>query len=327
MPSTYYYACDKCQQYVATADKVENVACQYCDEPLTYLGFTDESLRYYQYIHEWKYHCFVYYDGVGNKYSYVLEDNYSYLCATNGSLYWYDYKTVRWYRRGEKPLENSSTQTSTQPSRAIGAAVPTRIINYNGVSHPLTLVSGIGGYHLIYSPTGPNQMVKDVSNDKILVRIPRNNEAPLPQNGFKYGCAWRNDFNISIPWIYNANTLAADGFYIVARIPHKFNPRNNRHFDQVRRVLTNMSTQGYGPDFRPDNVRFKDNGDLVLIDFSENPAVRNADEDDFPALMKEFTEQFAACGESPKYLFDELCEGMSDGFRNKMDNALHAWEK
>jgi hypothetical protein len=195
------------------------------------------------------------------------------------------------------------------------------------MSHPLTLVSGIGGYYLIYSPTGPNRLVKDVSNDKILVRIPRNNEAPLPQTGFKYGCAWRNNFNISIPWIYNAGTLATDGFYIVAKIPHKFNPKNKRHFDQVKLVLTNMSAREDGPDFRPDNVRFKENGDLVLIDFSENPAVRITDEGDFPALIKDFTEQFAACGESPKHLYNKLREGMSDDFRKKMDNALHAWEK
>ena len=327
MPNTYYYACDECQQYVARADKVEYITCQYCNMPLTYQGFKDEASRYYQYIQGERCHCFVYYDGVGNKYSYVPEDNYSYLCATNGSLYWYDNETARWYRRGERPLENSLALTSTQPSRAIGARVSTRTVNYNGMSHALTVVSDIGGYHLVYSPTGLSELVNRVPNDKILIRIPRNTEAPLPQDGFKYGCSWRKDFDISIPWIYNARTLASDGFYIVAKIPHTFNPKNKRHFDQVKRVLTNMSAQGYGPDFRPDNIRFEENGDLVLIDFSENPAVRNTDDDDFPALMKEFTEQFAACGESPKYLYNELRAGMSDGFRKKMDNALHAWEK
>jgi hypothetical protein len=327
MPDTYYYACDECQQYVAKADKVEKITCQYCNKPLIYLGFKDEALRYYQYIPEGNCHCFVYYDGAGNKYSYVLEDNYSYFCATNGCLYWYDNKTGLWYRRGERPIENTSTQTTTQPSRAIGATVSTRTINYNGMPHALTLVSNVGGYHLIYSPTGTNRLVSDVSNDKILVRIPRNNEAPVPQDGFKYGCAWRNNFNINIPWVYNARTLATDGFYIVAKIPHKFNPKNKLHFDQVKRVLTNMSAQGYGPDFRPDNVRFKENGELALIDFSENPAVRNADADDFPALMKEFTKQFAACGENPHSLYNQLCEGMSDVFRKKMDNALQPWEK
>jgi hypothetical protein len=327
MPNTYYYACDECQQYVAGADKVEKITCQYCNKPLTYHGYRDEALRYYQFIPQGMYHCFVYYDGAGNKYSYVLEDNYSYFCATNGCLYWYYNETGQWYRRGERPLEDSSTQTTTQPSRAIGVTVSTRTINYNGMSHPLALDSNIGGYHLIYSPTGRTRLVNDVSNDKILVRIPRNNEAPVPQDGFKYGCTWRNDFNINIPWIYNAHTLATDGFYIVAKIPHKFNPKNKLHFDQVKRVLTNMSAQGCGPDFRPDNVRFKENGDLALIDFSENPAVRNTGEDDFPALMKEFTKQFAACGENPNYLYNQLRSDMSDGFRKKMDNALQPWEK
>jgi hypothetical protein len=88
-----------------------------------------------------------------------------------------------------------------------------------------------------------------------------------------------------------------------------------------------MSAREDGPDFRPDNVRFKENGDLVLVDFSENPAVRNADEGDFPALIKDFTEQFAACGESPKHLYNKLREDMPDDFLKKMDNALHAWEK
>ena len=61
MPNTYYYACDECQQYVTAADKTENITCRYCSKPLTYQGFTDESLRYYQYIREWNYHCFAYY--------------------------------------------------------------------------------------------------------------------------------------------------------------------------------------------------------------------------------------------------------------------------
>jgi hypothetical protein len=88
-----------------------------------------------------------------------------------------------------------------------------------------------------------------------------------------------------------------------------------------------MSAQGDGPDFRPDNVRFKENGELVLIDFSENPGVRNTDEDEFPALMKEFTKQFAACGEDPNSLYNQLRAGMSDDFREKMDSALQPWEK
>jgi hypothetical protein len=213
------------------------------------------------------------------------------------------------------------------PNRAEAETAPTRTINYNGKSHELTLVSDIGGYHLIYSPTGPNRLVNQRSNDRILVRIPRNNEAPLPEIGFKYGLQWNREWNIKIPFIYNSHTLAQDGFYIVEKIPYEFNPENQRHFAQVKQVLTNMSVQGYGPDFRPDNVRFNDKNELVLIDFSENPAVQGAKEDDFPALMKEFTEEFAKYGESPESLYKDLRADMSPYFRKQMDNALRSWEK
>jgi hypothetical protein len=208
------------------------------------------------------------------------------------------------------------------------ATVSTRTINYNGKSHALTLVSDIGGYHLIYSPTGPNRLVNQRPNDKILVRVPRNNEAPRPEVGFKYGLQWSNEYGIKIPYIHNRNTLATDGFYIVDKIPNKFDPENSRHFDQVKQVLTNMSVQGYGPDFRPDNVRFNDKDELVLVDFSENPAVQNAKGDDFPSLMKEFTEQFAALG--GKYrdqVYEDLRADMSPYFRKQMDNARYSWQK
>jgi len=233
-------------------------------------------------------------------------------------------------REKKRPREDKSnsgppTKKIALPNIAEESKDLTRKINYNGKSYDLKLVSDIGGYHQIYSPTGPIRLVNQRSNDKILVRIPRNNEAPLPEVGFKYGLRWRDEFDIKIPFVHNRNTLATDGFYIVDKIPNKFDPLNQRHIDQVKQVLKNMSVMGHGPDFRPDNVRFNDKDELVLIDFSENPDVEGAKEGDFPGLMKQFTNEFAAYGENTKSLYKELSAGMSRDFRAKMDNALPSY--
>ncbi|HKQ77848.1 MAG TPA: hypothetical protein VJ810_29390 [Blastocatellia bacterium] len=198
-------------------------------------------------------------------------------------------------------------------------------VNYNGYSHTLTLFSETGGYHLIYSPTGVAQMVNKVQNSEILVRMPRKNTIVSPSQGAQNGFYWKNNFGIDIPYIYNFNTLNGDNFYIVEKVPLQFTPSKKAHLEQVKKFLGTMSAQGSGPDFRPDNVRFRSNGEMVLIDFSENPAVQGINPSDFAGLMKDFTLQFANCDKTDIGLYDELRKGMSPQFRQEMDNALMSW--
>lgn len=207
------------------------------------------------------------------------------------------------------------------------APAMTITVDYNGHSHTLNLFSKIGGHHLIYSPTGGTQMVNGAWNNDILVRIPCNSEAPAPDIGYGNGLGWEQQFGLKIPWIYNSKTLARDRFYIVEKIPHGFNPGIKQHLDQVKSFLATMSAIGTGPDFRPDNVRFRNNGEMVLIDFSENPGVQGTNPSDFAGLMKDFTQQFADCNKADTRLYEKLREGMSPQFRKEMDNALLPWQQ
>jgi len=106
-------------------------------------------------------------------------------------------------------------------------------------------------------------------------------------------------------------------------VPNEFNPRNGRHIDQVQRVLATMSQEGSGPDFRPANVRFREDGAMVLIDFSENPGVQGAQDDEyFAGLMKEFIKEFAGTDQE---LFETLCLRMSPQFREKIRDARETY--
>ena len=196
-------------------------------------------------------------------------------------------------------------------------------VTRSGVDFPVAMFSNAGGFHQLFTVTGPNNIVVGERNDRVLVRLPRpDSGAPTPQAGAELGRYWR-DHGFRLPFIHNYTTLAADGFYVVERVDHEFDPNDPRHLRQVADVFTQMARSGEGPDFRPANVRFRGNGETVLIDFSENPGSSD-DPDQFPATLDDFVGQFANGNNTVR---NQLCSGISREMRERMRNALQPWHQ
>ena len=92
-----------------------------------------------------------------------------------------------------------------------------------------------------------------------------------------------------------------------------------------------MAESGSGPDFRPANVRFRENGEMVLIDFSEAPDSQGAKSPGaFAQVMRGFVREFAGdCpGTDSQYsqdLFDELTTEFPEEFKKLVQKAQPVW--
>jgi hypothetical protein len=194
---------------------------------------------------------------------------------------------------------------------------------YNGKPYALTLL-GKGGYHKVYAPTGDTPMVPSKSNDEVLVRVPFAADAPSVRNGIRSGDAWGAS-GFTPPAIYNRGTAERDGFYVVERVPNAYDKTNPMHVGKVATLLGTMAHAGDGPDFRPDNVRFRANGDLVLIDFSENPGITGAKSTPTAFLreMNTFVGEFAGGDPTAR---QALLGQMPSSFVSQMEVAGHSYD-
>lgn len=139
-----------------------------------------------------------------------------------------------------------------------------RSFSLAGQNQILTESGGVkGGYHKIFDV--PN----DVFGRPTLVRAPRSQN---PRNDTANGMANARKVqqNFKIPAILNDPTT--DGFYVVEKVPHGFDPRNNKHREQIIDAFVQMKKTGssFPFDLRVDNVRFRDDNTMVVIDFSES---------------------------------------------------------
>lgn len=213
--------------------------------------------------------------------------------------------------------------TAAAAAAAVPAPVNHHTITHQGKNYPLTIFSDVGGFHRIFSfdadsPTFPGV----VNNANVLVRIPRENAGtPPPAVGYESGRYW-NRRGFHIPHVYNSRTLAADGYYVVESVPRAFDPDDSDHLKKVQERLTAMAEEQRGPDFRPDNVRFRGNGELVLIDFSENE--QDATLPDFAARLHDFAQQFARNAPGK---YEYLCRNMGSDLRELMTSALQPWQQ
>ncbi|AXT60567.1 hypothetical protein D1816_09460 [Aquimarina sp. AD10] len=242
--------------------------------------------------------------------------------------------------------ERERNEREREQAAAERLAPPTAIFQFGDRGINTSLFSREGGFHNIYSiDDGQDRLVGGVDNANLLIRTPKPiEEATSVASGIRNYNALRNKINL--PVIYNSRTAAEQNYYLVEKIPNAYdkdqirgvlNPGDDRRLQQVKEVLKENIREVFNalqsgnvaqesvPDFRPDNVMFRNNGELVYIDFSEpgenwQPRQLNT----FVATYKGFIEQFAGRSIENGILaapvvYQYLIRDLPQGFRDKMN--------
>lgn len=174
------------------------------------------------------------------------------------------------------------------------------------------LLTNEGGYHDIYEIVDEMPVFHRVNNSDLLVRVPVN----IQENPVEKGCFMHKKIGkmVSVPHIFNNPTQ--DGLYVVERIANECDPSawegnipldqlsetHMKQLEQIEEILQGIANEVWYsqggeepvPDFRPANIRFRVNNELVLIDFSEESENHQAKEMNFfAAKIKENVNQFA----------------------------------
>jgi hypothetical protein len=209
--------------------------------------------------------------------------------------------------KSKEEEEDKTQETNKKPQRNPPGTQAT--LQIGGQDYVCKLLTNEGGYHDIYSIEDSKPVRKGVNNSELLVRVPVGKDSPSTSKGM---LMYRNlSSKIRVPKIYN--NPQADNFYVVEKIAKECNPvlwsghqpykdlldPLKRQIQQIKTELTKIANEGWSnkggkesvPDFRPANIRFTVNDELVLIDFSEEG--EDQDLEYFVAMLKEHVEQFA----------------------------------
>ncbi len=242
--------------------------------------------------------------------------------------------------------EREREEQEQEQAEAERLAPPTAIFRIGNRDINTSLFSREGGFHNIYGiDDGQGRLVGGVDNANLLIRTPKPiaDVTPVASGIQNYNALIDK---IDLPVIYNSRTAAEQNYYLVEKIPNAYDkdqirrvaiPTDDRRLKQVKAVLegninevfnalqSNEEAQEPVPDFRPDNVMFRANGDLVYIDFSEagenwQPEQINT----FVATYKGFIEQFAGKSienrtEAAPVVYQYLIQDLPQGFKDKMN--------
>jgi hypothetical protein len=196
---------------------------------------------------------------------------------------------------------------------------------YGGRQHPLDLFAANGSYNAIYRPSGSERLVPNQPNDQVLVRKPLREGTPIRQ-GLRFQGVCQS-LGIVTPYIHNFGTCEQDGVYIVERVPHEFDATNPRHVAQVAAALGAICQAPEVPDYRPDNVRFRNDGTAVLIDFTEPGVDRQQSRNDRAATMRSFVDQFVQTAplHARNALRTQLMAQIPREFQREMEAAVDSF--
>jgi hypothetical protein len=196
---------------------------------------------------------------------------------------------------------------------------------YGGRQHPLDLFAANGSYNAIYRPSGSERLVPNRPNDQVLVRKPLPGGTAI-RDGLQF-CGVCQSLGIATPYIHNFGTCEQDGVYIVERVPNEFDATNPRHVAQVAAALGAICQAPEVPDYRPDNVRFRDDGTAVLIDFTEPGVDRQQSRNDHAATMRSFVDQFVqtAPPHARNALRTQLMAQIPREFQREMEAAVDSF--
>ncbi|KZS38370.1 hypothetical protein AWE51_17595 [Aquimarina aggregata] len=221
-----------------------------------------------------------------------------------------------------------------------------KMFRFGNRSIHTSLFSSEGGFHNIYSiDNAQDNLVGGVDNANLLIRTPKPIEdATSVTSGIRNYNALRGE--IKLPIIYNKREAVEQNYYLVEKIPLAYSsalitrigePKYDLRFQQVKEVLdrnvievfnalqSGQTAQEPVPDFRPDNVMFRANGNLVYIDFSEAGENWQPQQiDTFVATYKGFIEQFAGktVEDVTNYsqdVYNYLIQDLPQGFKDKLN--------
>jgi hypothetical protein len=210
------------------------------------------------------------------------------------------------------------------------------VLSINGRDVRCRIHSEVGGYHRLYTIVDDQRIDPSTPNEGWLVRVPIENPQRNVQAGLvRHGRLARS---IAVPAIGNHATAAASGAYLVERVPvacdaslwrdpsltiDNLPAEQRRQLEAIRTFVELNARQGHEviPDFRPDNIRFRVDGTLVLIDFSEE-AERFDDPDAFAqrmdSLVRELAGEFPTDrGNANPHVYEFLTARLG-GFRDRM---------
>jgi len=207
-------------------------------------------------------------------------------------------------------------------------------LEVDGETYPLEPLSTSGGFYDVYTIGGTKQIVPDVANDQLVLRIPK--EGP-DTSVTRKGMLDRDKIaGVSLPKVHNKPGQA--GYYLVEKITHGCNPatwQSASSFGQLppleqerltaaRKILVANANAGRQivPDFRPNNIRFRsaESAQIVLVDFTdEGELMQDHGLAEFAREMKHLLTEF--CKTLDGWLYRFLTEGMNTELLSKIQEV------
>lgn len=188
-----------------------------------------------------------------------------------------------------RALENSPAQDFPKPSFSPKCTSPFFLLNQKAVEEGsieinqqtvhLTPFSEQGSYMRVYTIRAENQVVKGVSNDALVIKIyhgVKNSGFDESVNRAYLQNSMRNYFEaiakgLAVAPIYNCQTVSADLFILQEKIPHEIDVNNAHQLEQVRKFFQISLMHGLILDLLDTNLRMREDGTVILIDFVEEP--------------------------------------------------------
>jgi hypothetical protein len=207
------------------------------------------------------------------------------------------------------------------------------------------LLTNEGGYHDIYEIMDDRPLFSGVNNADLLVRIPVNHtENPVGKGALMHQKLGKL---IRVPRMFNKPER--DNLYVVERIANECDPSvwggnvplealtetQFNQLEQIKSILQQVAHEVFNgggkepvPDFRPANIRFTVQNELVLIDFSEESEDHKPNEMElFAVKLQENVNQFAGLIREKRskvnpFVYDYLTKEFPKQLLELMKNAV-----
>lgn len=185
--------------------------------------------------------------------------------------------------------ENSPVPDSPKATCSPRCASPFFILNQKAVEEGsieinqqtvhLTPFSEEGSYMRVYTLDADYNVINGVSNGALVIKIYHG----VKNNGFEESVnreylqnSKRNYFEamakgLPVAFIYNSQTVSTDLFILQEKIPYEIDVNNPHQIEQVRNFFRISLKHGLILDLLDTNLRTREDGTVVLIDFVEEP--------------------------------------------------------
>lgn len=208
-------------------------------------------------------------------------------------------------------------------------------LEYNGENYSVKILSDGGGYYDVYDITDDKKIHPQHENRNLVLRIPKSGpDSQLAGQGMR-SHGQLSSKRVPVPQVHN--NARRDGFFLVEKIAHQFDPealakkpglqactpQEQQRLLQIQGVLQNNARAGQPevPDFRPNNLRFRDpnSNEVVLVDFSDEADLGKMQGDEFWANMKGILREF--CSSEDHWLYQFLIENFSAQQKQALERA------